>query len=339
MKLLAGKKIVEKWKIWFMIPIVIILAAAVVFGITAGIAKDAGEGINLGIDFTGGSVITIKVGDLDPSKLYDEQKSIETVLNDNGASYSDVQFSGTGSDKSIVYRYKLLSNEVNEKIETALNDAYGDDNVDVQFIGATASNNLVLTAFLSVLISTILILIYIIIRFRNLATAFSAVIALIHDVLIVLAMTIICRIQINASFIAAIITIVAYSINNSIVIFDRVRYNYNNRDKSKAVVYEPLVNKSVEQSLTRCINTTLTTMVAIVILAIIGVSSIREFALPVIFGLVAGTFSSILVAPSLYCIFRNKGDKIRENKAKNTPNVKKPNKKSQITVNTESIEN
>lgn len=325
MKLLAGNKLVEKWKIWFLIPIIIFLVAAIVFGITAGIAKDAGEGIRLGIDFTGGSVITVQVGDVESDVLKEHQNNIEKILKDNNANYSDVQYSGDGDAKSIVYRYKLLSTEVNEKIENSLIDAYGGDKVDMQFIGATASSNLILMAFLSVLISTILILIYIVIRFRNLATAFSAIIALLHDVLIVFAMTVICRIQINASFIAAVITIVAYSINNSIVIFDRIRYNYNNRDKSKAVVYEPLVNSSVSQMLTRCINTSITTLVSIVILAIIGVSSIKEFALPVIFGLVAGTYSSIFVAPSLFCIFKNYGDKIKAKSAKSVK-VKKVKK-------------
>lgn len=314
--LLAGKKVVEKWKIWFAVPIAIILIACIAFGIYAGVYKDAGQGINVGIDFTGGAMVTVELGEDANSNFNNYVSRIEKVLKNNGANVSYSQLTGSGANTSVVVRYGLMTTEQNEKIEQELRTEFAqeaegktDSIVKIKTIGATASKDLIVTAVLSVVISTLLILIYIVIRFKNIYTGLSAVIALLHDVLMVIALTVICHIQINSSFIAAIITVIAYSINNTIVIFDRVRDNYKNRDNTIAVNNNMLVNKSVAQTLTRSINTTVTTLFAIIILAIIGVPSIREFALPVIFGLIAGTFSSIFVAPSLFCLMRNNADK------------------------------
>ena len=118
---------------------------------------------------------------------------------------------------------------------------------------------------------------------------------LLHDVAIMLALTIILRVQINSPFIAAVLTIVGYSINNTIVIFDRVRENGKFKSKKHYVLTEELVDTSVRESLSRSVNTTITTLITIVALYVLGVDSIKEFALPIIIGLIAGTYSSILM--------------------------------------------
>lgn len=322
--LLFGKKIVEKKLIWFIIPLVIIIVAAISFGIYAGVNKDASQGMNIGIDFTGGTMVTIKVDDA-RANFDNYEKEITEIVNNNGGR---VSYSQLGEDDTaIIVRYNLVSDEVNNAIKGNLIEKYGDANVKSENIGATASKDLLLTAVGAVSLSTVLILIYIVIRFglmggkfnkanggranisEGFSTGLASVIALLHDLIMVFAFTIICHIQINSSFVAALITIIAYSINNSIVLFDRVRENTrdikNNDTVAKALkTRESIVNRSISQTLMRSINTTVTTMAAIVVLAIIGVPSIREFALPVIFGLVAGAFSSIFFAPSLYCVIQ-----------------------------------
>lgn len=327
-----GKRIVEKYKIWILVPIVIIVLACAAFGIYAGVYKDAGQGVNVGIDFTGGAMITVVLGDEATNNFDQHVKTISDVVSKHGAQVSYTQLSGEGAEASVIVRYGLKSNEVDQAIKTELMGIYDKDGaeesiVNVKAIGATASSNLVLTAVLSVLLSTLLILIYIVIRFKNVYTGLAAVIALLHDVIIVVALTVICHIQINSSFIAAIITIIAYSINNTIVLFDRVRDNQRHWDTVKAINHNEITNKSIAQTVTRSINTTITTLFAIVILAIIGVSSIKEFALPVIFGLICGTYSSIFLAPSLYCLMRNSADKRTKRNKLNQPIEKKEKSK------------
>jgi len=176
--------------------------------------------------------------------------------------------------------------------------------VNMSNVGATASSELLLKAFLSIAVAAALILVYVAIRFEILSGV-AAVIALIHDLLVMSAFMIIFRIQVNSSFVAALITILGYSINNTIVLFDRVRENekgYLLRDASPT----ELINTSVKDTLTRSINTTITTLITIVLLAIFGLSQMREFAMPIIFGLLAGAYSSVFVAPCLWAWMKEK---------------------------------
>lgn len=342
---LAGKRVVEKWKYWISVPLAILLIALIAFGIYAGVYKDAAQGVNVGIDFTGGNIITVETKfDRDNSindtiNFNQTMDVIEDVLAEKNAHISYDQMGG--SDKlSVIVRFNLLSkdnvenetlnNEIVASLQEKLVESIVDGNdIRLEYIGPSASSELILTAFLSVLISTLLILVYIVIRFRNVFTGLAAIIALLHDVIIVFALTVLFHIQINSSFIAAIITIIAYSINNTIVLFDRVRENYKSIQVGESVNNNMVVNKSIAQTLSRSILTTITTMASIVILAIIGVSSIREFALPVLFGLIAGTFSSIFIAPSLYCLMKNASD------ASSKRNIGKPRKVKKAKVKKE----
>ena len=354
---MTKKNIAKMYKIWFVIPAVIILAAMIVFAGFAIADRDINSGMNIGTDFAGGSIVTIVLGEDvigTDAGLGAELDKIVAVLRDDEiaqqvvdraleeyeitlpieavkADVSYSQRSDSGANMSIIVKYDNISstydpdnsvtNLRNELIEARLEEMYEvtEDNasmVTMSNIGATASQEMVKSAILALVISLALILVYVVIRFEP-WSGIAAVVALCHDVAIMLAFTIMFRIQINSSFIAAMITIVAYSINNTIVIFDRVRENNKAELKLKpnaALDNFKICDASLKQTMTRCVNTTVTTLFAIVIFAILGAASVREFALPVIFGLFAGFYSSVFISPALYALMKNASDKRKAKK-------------------------
>jgi len=161
-------------------------------------------------------------------------------------------------------------------------------------------------AILAIVIAAVFILIYITIRFKDFRFGISAVIALIHDVLVVLAVYSVLGVAVNNSFIAAMLTIVGYSINDTIVLFDRVRENQRHMKRGD---YVGVVDLSVSQTISRSINTSLTTFFMVLILYIVGVASIEEFALPLMVGIISGTYSSIFIASPLWVMFKQREDK------------------------------
>lgn len=214
-----------------------------------------------------------------------------------------------------------IKEEITKKINPS-NELSNFEVEDSQRIGASASSALLKNALLAVSIATVLMLIYIAIRFEF-ASGISAIIALLHDVLIMCAMVIICRIQINSSFIAALITIIGYSINNTIVIFDRIRENLRKEEYRKST-NAALFETSLKETLTRTIFTSITTILSILLLAVIGVSSIREFLIPILIGLVAGTYSSIFVSGSIWTfIYKRSKDKKLQKKIEEEKNANK----------------
>ena len=348
---LMNAKIVEKHGIWAIAPVVVFVVAVIVFASFAGMNHDITKGLNIGIDFAGGSILTVELGSdiLNNKDKYNEHYDyIESVLTSEEiaqqvvayakeiginitksaavASISYVQTSGSDLEMSLVIKYDNISSTfdtenndlttyrnglIEEQIKDYYETNYENVTVSTNYIGATASASLIKTALLSIFITLILILIYIAIRFE-VWSGLSAIIALIHDVAMMVCLVAIFRIQINSAFIAAVITIVSYSINNTIVVFDRARENVKKAkggNKTAIVDNNKLVNESIVETMARSINSTLTTMVAITLFAIIGTASVREFALPVIFGLIAGFYSSLVVAPSLYCLMKNASDK------------------------------
>lgn len=348
---LMNAKIVEKHGIWAIAPVVVFVVAVIVFASFAGMNHDITKGLNIGIDFAGGSILTVELGSdiLNNKGKYNEHYDyIESVLTSEEiaeqvvayakeiginitksaavASISYVQTSGSDLEMSLVIKYDNISSTfdtensdlttyrnglIEEQIKDYYETNYENVTVSTNYIGATASASLIKTALLSIFITLILILIYIAIRFE-VWSGLSAIIALIHDVAMMVCLVAIFRIQINSAFIAAVITIVSYSINNTIVVFDRARENVKIAkagNKTAIVDNNKIVNESIVETMARSINSTLTTMVAITLFAIIGTASVREFALPVIFGLIAGFYSSLVIAPSLYCLMKNASDK------------------------------
>lgn len=206
-----------------------------------------------------------------------------------------------------------------------LPDKYSGSVSGGDMVGATVSTELMFNAILAVVLALIFMLCYIGIRFQ-LSSGLACILALLHDVLIMFAFMAICHVEINSTFIAALITILGYSINNSIIIFDRVRENMRSI-YAKNMTPEGVANKSVKDTLLRSINTTITTLIMILMVAIIGVSDIKIFAFPIIIGLISGTYSSICIAPSLWALFQRVG----KNRANfNLPPVEKKKNKKKV---------
>ena len=263
-----------------------------------------GMGINVGIDFSGGMSMQYTMGEAVT------QSDIEGVLNGIGLKDYAVSVQGTGKD-SINIRIKAIDEDGVQGVQASITEAlqakypnaaiYG----DVNYVGPVAGAPLLRNAFLSVLIAALCMLIYIAIRF-DFNSGAAAVLGLVHDVLIMLSFMVILRsfVQMNSSFIAAMLTIVGYSINNTIIIFDRIRENARKMPSSTPRV--DVVNRSIKECLGRTINTTLTTLVTIVCLYIFGVSSIREFALPIIVGIISGVYSANMINGYVWAFLEEK---------------------------------
>lgn len=321
-------------KFTFVIPLVFVLIAlAVIIGIgeTTG---DYSNGVNIGIDFEGGTMLTVNLDDdMLADMTYDEHvdmitETIESVEDANGSRVSVSyiqQLSGDGGI-SVTFRYKNVSsddseiNALNEAIIAAVDALYPEKpNSELNFItyesiGATAAQDLLSKAGIALAVSTVLILIYIVIRFTPTA-AFAAVLALIHDVILMFALTVICRVQINSSYVAAMITIIAYSINNTIIIFDRCREYMKPLKGMKNIDYDAIGDTSVRENMRRSVFTTATTMVTVIFLAILGSASIREFCVPIILGLMAGLYSSVFLATPMWAAFTRSWDKMKAKRA------------------------
>lgn len=360
------------WRLWISIPFVIVAVAIIVFGVFAGQSGTFEGGINIGIDFKGGTIITTKLGADAVENDYDTYfEIIESAINDesiaddviayaseNGLSstlthnvvipvVNYTQTSGSGEDMAIVFKIDNISsafdNDANditryrnelilEKISADVNAHFAENGMDArvyvneditsEYIGASASSRLLMLGGIALAVAIAVILIYVIIRFE-VWSGLAAVIALIHDVVIMFCVTIIFRIQVNAAFVSAIITIVAYSINNTIVIFDRVRENNKIAQKlsenraalSQTNILRPLVDRSVRETTLRNFNSTITTLVMILLFSIIGTSSVREFGVPVIAGLIGGFYSSMFLSPSLYILMKEANEKNKARRA------------------------
>lgn len=311
-------KICEKAKIWYTIPFVFVLAALLVIVIIGSTTGSYTNAIGIGIDFEGGTVLTVEIGQ-DANDNYDaNSKAIKDEIEKHGVvvSYVQKQQSSNVDKTSISFRYKNIGttdteiDELNTQIRDAVKELYPDKTVSYESIGATAAQDLLSKSGIALAVSIALILIYIMFRF-TVASGIAAIIALIHDVVIMFCLTVICRIQINTSFVAAMITIIAYSINNTIIIFDRCRENMKPLKGQKNIVYENIGNKAVIDNLRRTIFTTLTTMITIIFLAILGSDSIREFCVPIILGLVAGLYSSVFIATPMWCSLSYAFDKVK----------------------------
>ena len=262
-----------------------------------------GHGINLGIDFEGGLSMQYDM------KAAVASADVSSVLSDMGIKSSTVTVQGRDNNEAII-RIKDVSKDDIQKVQAEF-----EENIkktypeavsvgDVNYVGPVAGATLVKNAIISVLLAAALMLIYIAIRF-DLNSGIAAVFGLLHDVLIMLSFMVIFRsvIQMNSSFIAAALTIVGYSINNTIVIFDRIRENAKKMPNAKR---EEVSNVSIRESLGRTVCTTITTLITIVALCILGVASIREFALPIIVGILSGVYSANMINPYVWAFLEKK---------------------------------
>lgn len=279
-------------KYTLLISLVIIIAGVIAIGV---------NGLNYGIDFAGGAMIYVNIG-----QEYDID-DVRAIISDSGAQ-AEASYAGEkNQDVLIRMRVDEGYKEIEEDIVEKLSEKYGItvDQVNIDMVGPSIGRELTLNAIKSIAISWALILIYVWIRFE-IRSGVIAIVALIHDMLIMFSFVAISQMQINSSFVAAILTIIGYSINDTIVIFDRIREN--TRRHGRRLSHKEIVNESVNKSLSRTLNTSLTTLFTITAVYVLGVESIREFTLPIIVGLLAGTYSSVFIAGPLWAIW-SEGDK------------------------------
>lgn len=297
---------VGKRKIFFTISIILILLAPVGMGIFA--AKD-GKALNYSLDFMGGTSTNVTFNeDLTLAEIDKEVKPIfKEVTGD-----ADIQASKVAGGNEVVFKTRSLSLDEREKLNQKLVEKFDVDanEITAENISSTVSAEMRRDAFVAVVIATIGMLLYIWFRFKDIRFASSAVLALVHDVLVVLAFYALARISVGNTFIACMLTIVGYSINATIVIFDRIRENMRNMGK-KADLAE-VVNVSITQTLTRSIYTSFTTFITIFVLFVLGVPSIREFALPIMVGIICGAYSSVCVTGPLWYTLKTKFHKNKD---------------------------
>ena len=293
------RKIIDflgKKAIFFAISIAVIAAGFVTMGVQSG----KGEGaLNYSLEFKGGTATTVTF-DKDYSIKEIDSKIVPVVEDVTGD--HNVQAQKVKDSNQIIIKTQTLNLDEREALNNALADKFGVDTstITAENISSTVSSEMRQDAIIAVIISAICMLIYIWFRFKDIRFGASAVLALIHDVLIVLAFYAIARISVGNTFIACMLTIIGYSINASIVIFDRIRENLSATKKYSDETLKEVVNRSITQTLTRSIYTSLTTFITIAALFILGVPSIREFAAPLMVGIVAGAFSSVCISGPLW---------------------------------------
>lgn len=278
----------NKRKVWYGISLVLLIIGLVSYGL---------QGLNKGIDFTSGNVLQIQFG----KEVTTPQ--IEEVLDEQGLAGYSVQAAGNVSE--YVIRTKELTEAQNKELLSAFEEKYGPlDIKQNQKIGEVIGRELTRKAILALAISAVLMIIYISFRFEA-TFGVTAVAALLHDVLVTVGIFSLFQIEIDSSFVAAVLTIIGYSINNTIVTFDRIRENLSFAKKEALSV---IVDKSINQTLVRTINMSLTVIFPLVALLVFGGNTTKVLSLALLIGVIVGTYSSTCIATSLWFDLRNKLD-------------------------------
>lgn len=290
----------SKKAVFFAISIVVIVAGFAFMGVH----KAKGENtLNYSLEFIGGASTNVTF----PEDIFIEELDsevvpmIEAITGDGNVQTQKVQGS-----KEVIFKTRTLSVEEREEMKNVLARNFGvdEDSITVENISSTISDEMKRDTIIAVVIAVILMLIYIRIRFSDIRFGISSVAALLHDVLVVLAFYAAARVSVGSTFIACLLTIVGYSINATIVIFDRIRENMMEGMKGESL--KEVVNRSISQTLSRSIFTSLTTFIMVASLYVFGVTSIREFALPLMVGIVCGTYSSVCLTGAFWYLLRNK---------------------------------
>lgn len=352
---LKNAKYVQKFFITLAISLLIIIA---------GVVMTCVKGMNLGIEFTGGIKVSVEADDVTDKKEFEntlrkwlegdrgvsetgesknpDNKKFEiknvtvngdnyvvvlgTTMTENGKKVNMLTTIKSGEKEITGYVAQRESQEINSELTTYLREKYNDGvTVSSSFVGNESAKWVLKSAIIAVAVAIAVILVYIAIRF-TLLSGLAAILALIHNVLIMFAMTSIFQISVNQTFIAAIVTIIGYSINSTIVVFDKIR-ELMKKPSYKEVTDVDIANEAIGATLKRTILTTITTLVMIVLLAVFGTQAIKEFAYPIIFGLVAGAYSSILLAAPTWVYLRKlfkQADKKPVQKKKKAKNTDKP---------------
>ncbi len=290
----------SKRKVFFTASAVVIVIGLAFMGFNAVNGKGA---LEYSLDFKGGTSTNVTFNEDYSIEEIDEQivPIVEEVTGD-----VNVQTQKVAGTNEVIIKTMTLELETREELNQALVEEFGVDEslITAENISSTVSGEMRKDAVVAVIVSTIFMLLYIWFRFKDIRFGTSAVIALVHDVLVVLVFYGAARISVGNTFIACMLTIVGYSINATIVIFDRIREEL--KEKSKADSLDYVVNKSITQTLTRSIYTSLTTFIMVAVLFVLGVSSIKEFALPLMVGIVCGGYSSVCITGALWYVMKTK---------------------------------
>ncbi|MEG2122957.1 MAG: protein translocase subunit SecD [Clostridium sp.] len=290
-------------KIFFACSAVLILTGVVAMGYNS---SSTGSMLNYSMEFKGGTSTNVTFNE-DMSLERISSEVVPVVEKITGEAGTQTQKVAGGNE--VIIKTRTLTVDERETLDKALAENFGVDQekITADSISGAISAEMKQDALIAVIIATICMLIYIWFRFSNITFAASAVLALIHDVLVVITFYAVLKWSVGSTFIACMLTIVGYSINATIVIFDRIRENMKMKKHTQTI--ENIVDLSISQTLSRSVNTSLTTFVMIFVLYIMGVSSIREFALPLMVGLVCGTYSSVCLTGSMWYIFNQHKDK------------------------------
>ena len=290
-----------KKAVFFAVSAAIIAAGFIGMGVHS---MAGGNALNYGLDFVGGTSTTADFG-----KEYSIEEIEEQIIPEFAAVVGDnnIQSNRVEGTTQVTVKTRTLSLEERQAVNEMLVEKFGIDESTItsQSISSTISSEMRSDALVAVLVSTICMLIYIWFRFKDIRFGASAIIALLHDVLVVLAVYALARISVGNTFIACMLTIIGYSVNDTIVIFDRIRENLGKTaGKQTKESLAEIANKSLTQTLSRSINTSITTFVMVFMLYILGVPSIREFSLPLMAGLLCGAYSSICIATELWYVMK-----------------------------------
>ena len=286
--------------VYFIISIVVIVAGFVGMGVYSAQGSRA---LNYSLEFAGGTSTKADFGkDYTVEQVEsDIVPEVAAVIGDNA-----IQATTVNGSTDIVLKTRTLTLDEREELASMLVEKFGVDesSIETQSISSTISSEMRSDAIKAVIVACIFMLLYIWFRFKDIRFATSAILALVHDVLVVLTAYALIRISVGGTFIACMLTIVGYSVNDTIVIFDRIRENMHGLKNQDAEGLAEIANKSLTQTLSRSINTSITTFIMVLLLFIMGVSSIREFALPLMVGLLCGSYSSIFIATELWYVMK-----------------------------------
>ena len=292
---------IGKRGIFFTISLVVIAAGLIGMGVNKASGNNA---LNYGLDFVGGTSTT---ADFKTDMTIEEIESdiipeVAEITGDN-----DIQATKVEGTTQITIKTQKLELEEREALNTMLEENFGveESSITSQSISSTISGEMRSDAVIAAVVACICMLIYIWFRFKDIRFATRAILALVHDVLVVLTVYALVRISVGSTFIACILTIIGYSINDTIVIFDRIRENLAKvTAKQTPEVLREVADKSLTQTISRSINTSITTFIMVVMLYILGVSTIRDFALPLMAGMICGAYSSICIATELWYVMK-----------------------------------
>ena len=296
---------VKNFKICGVASLIVIIAGLAFLGVNH---SRIGKSLNYSLEFTGGTSTTATFAEDDVYTLERAESEVAPVIAETaGIDAGTIQIQTVEGNNQVIFKTSELTEEQSAKIDDLLKSQFKATEVDNQSISSTISGEMKKDAIVAIAVSSVLMLLYIAFRFSDVKFGVSAVLALVHDVLVVFAAYSIGTLSVGNTFIACMLTIVGYSINATIIIFDRIRENMRTQDSKESL--EELVNKSIGQTFTRTIYTSLTTFIMVFVLFVMGVTSLKEFTFTLMLGIVCGAYSSVCITGPLWYTMKKKFSK------------------------------